>query len=48
MKKCITNNNERNKIQLLHDNYDLISELIDIYSKYPDIKSKYKFKNYDN
>ena len=47
MKKCTLQIIERNKIQLLHDNYDLISELIDIYSKYPDIKSKYKFKNYD-
>lgn len=46
-KMYIANNSEKNKIQLLHDNYDLISELIDIYSKYPDIKSKYKFKNYD-
>ena len=46
-KMYIANNTERNKIQLLHDNYDLISELIDIYSKYPDIKSKYKFKNYE-
>ena len=46
-KMYISNNNERNKIQLLNDNNDLISQLIDIYSKYPDIKSKYKFKNYD-
>ena len=46
-KMYVANNSERNKIQLLHDNYDLISELIDIYSKYPDIKSKYKFKNYE-
>ena len=43
----ISNNSERNKIQLLHDKNDLIPELINIYSKYPDIKSKYKFKNYD-
>ena len=35
------------KFNYSNDNYDLISELIDIYSKYPDIKSKYKFKNYE-
>ena len=46
-KMYISNNGERNKIQLLNDKNDLIPELIDIYSKYPDIKSKYKFKNYD-
>lgn len=46
-KMYVANNSERNKVQLLHDNNDLISELIYIYSKYPDINSKYKFKNYD-
>ena len=46
-KMYMANNSERNKIQLLHDNNDLIPELIDIYSNYPDIKSNYKFKNYD-
>ena len=46
-KMYISNNGERNKIQLLNDKNDLIPELIDIYTKYPKIKSKYKFKNYD-
>ncbi len=46
-KMYVANNNERNKVQLLHENNDLIPELIDIYSNYPDISSKYTLKNYD-
>ena len=46
-KMFIANNSEKNKIQLIQDNDILIPELIEIYSKFPKIKSKYKFKNYD-
>tara|TARA_B100000900_G_C20329644_1_gene613665 strand:+ start:267 stop:749 length:483 start_codon:yes stop_codon:yes gene_type:complete len=46
-KMFIANNSEKNKIQLIQDNDILIPELIEIYSKFPKIKSKYKLKNYD-
>ena len=46
-KMYVVNNYEKNKIQLVNNNDDIISELINIYSKFPNIKSNYQFKNYD-
>lgn len=46
-KMFIANNSEKNNIQLIQDPDVLIPELIEIYSKFPNIKSKYKLKNYD-
>ncbi len=46
-KMFIADNSEKNNIQLIQDHDILIPELIEIYSKFPNIKSNYKLKNYD-
>jgi len=46
-KMYVASNSEKNNIQLLQDNNILITEIIDIYSKFPNIDSNYKFQNYE-